>query len=190
MPDGRSGTGVGGRGARCPALGLEQSVLASAGSALGRNPCLSPRRWAVSGRIPPPSGYVASTRNFPIDDHQSKSTGAAVTRFGIRCGPRCRKPRMLGPNIRSYRIDRHALLGRPRHENDLRGVDIASPPGAAAPSAGIGGRRGEPGRRRMSGLLQAEGANSQESLECEYPGRARTSSLFAVANYASSPLVS
>src|SRR5262249_28724147 len=86
-------------------------------------------------------------RDSTADDQEPQSGGLHSAWFGVRRRQRLRESRLFGADLRPYRLNGHALLGRPGERNHLRRAHVVAAPRGATPPARSGGgarRRGRP----------------------------------------------
>ena len=137
-----------GAATRTPGSGTGTAPTGGSWAPLGRDPRLGPRCRQVPGRVPggPRPGRQAG--DGPADDPESQPGGTHAARAGIRRGRGVGQPRVFGADLRPYRLDGHALLGRPGERHHLRRAHVAAGPrgetAPARPRGGEGRGRGTP----------------------------------------------
>ena len=167
LPGGGRCSRIGGRRSTSQGMGLEQSLLAKVGRPLGRDARFRAERGHVPRRVLGGTRPGREARDGPADGQEPQSEGTHAARLGVQCRHGGRQSGMFRANVRSCRLNRHALLGRPSERHHLRRPHVAAAPCGPAPSVRTRGgtrRRVRPTRGKQSmkmtcasGLLALKG---------------------------------
>ena len=142
------------------------------GAPWGGTHASAPDVAAVPGRVPGGARQGREARDGAADDQEPQPGGTHPARAGVRRRQGVRQSRVFGADLRPYRLDGHALLGRPRERNHLRRAHVAAAPRRRNPTRATSRRsasRRRPAADRRGDPDVRRGRRPEEALT-NFPG--------------------